>query len=128
MPNGRVRAPLRLPHFSCNEMAARGRFLSGATNLQVAQIQSHTFRRPISVQRRFSFPSRTLALLAPLNTHIPTIFRDARASHQEHRSVLSEIQRFRGRVYLADGAIEKSDLIDGRHVVPSDEHSWHFLI
>jgi len=38
------------------------------------------------------------------------------------------MQRFRGRVYLADGAVEQSDLIDGRHVVAADDHSWHFLV
>ena len=97
-------------------------------NLQVAQIQSNPVRRPVSVQRRFSDPSRRLVLLAPPNAFIPKIFHDARENYQEHRSLLSQIQRFRGRVYLADGAIEPSDLIDGRHVAAADEHSWHFLV
>jgi hypothetical protein len=96
--------------------------------LQVAQIPSNTVVRPISVQRRFSFPSRRLVLLAPSNASIPKIFHDAYASHEDHRSLLSEIQRFRGRVYLADGAIEESDLTDGRHVTAADEHSWHFIV
>jgi len=97
-------------------------------NLQVAQIQPNTVQRPVSVQRRFSFSSRRLVLLAPANAFIPKIFHDARESYQDHRSLLSKIQRFRGRVYLADGAIEQSDLIDGRHVAAADDHSWHFLV
>jgi len=96
--------------------------------LQVAQIQSNTVQRPVSVQRRFSFPSRQLVLLAPAHARIPKIFHAAHESHRDHRSLLSEIQRFRGRVYLADGAIEQSDLIDGLHVVAADDHSWHFLV
>jgi hypothetical protein len=59
---------------------------------------------------------------------VPKIFHDARESHHDHRSLLTEIQRFRGQVYLADGAIEESDLVDGRHVAAADEHSWHFLV
>ena len=96
--------------------------------MQVAQIQPNTVQRPISVQRRFSFPSRRLVLLAPANAFIPKIFHDARESFQDHRTLLSELQRFRGRVYLADGAIEQSDLTDGRHVAAADDHSWHFIV
>lgn len=105
-----------------------GRAVSGVHNLQVAQIQSNPGQRPVSVQRRFAFPPRRLVLLAPPNAFIPKIFHDARENYQDHRSLLSEIQRFRGQVYLADGAIEQSDLTDGRHVAPADDHSWHFLV
>lgn len=38
------------------------------------------------------------------------------------------VQRFRGSIYLADGAIEKSNLsADGLHRVPIDDESWHVL-
>jgi hypothetical protein len=38
------------------------------------------------------------------------------------------MQRFRGQVYLKDGAISQRDLIDGHHVVEADDHSWHLLV
>jgi hypothetical protein len=38
------------------------------------------------------------------------------------------MQRFRGDVYVTDGAIQPSDLTkDGRHSLPIDEDSWHVL-
>jgi hypothetical protein len=38
------------------------------------------------------------------------------------------MQRFRGQVYLKDGAITQNDLIDGRHVVEADDYSWNLLV
>ena len=38
------------------------------------------------------------------------------------------MQRFRGQVYLKDGAVKESDLIDGRHVVEADDFSWHLVV
>jgi hypothetical protein len=76
-------------------------------------------------------PSRRLALLAPPNaffSKVFKVFRNAREDQHGYRALLSEMQRFRGKVYLEDGAIRKSDLIDGRHVVPADDHSWHLLV
>lgn len=37
------------------------------------------------------------------------------------------MQRFRGEVYLADGAIQADELVEGRHQVSIDQHSWHIL-
>jgi len=38
------------------------------------------------------------------------------------------MQRLRGRLYCEDGAIERSELSsDGRHVLASDDLSWHLL-
>jgi hypothetical protein len=42
--------------------------------------------------------------------------------------LVAEMQRFRGSMYLRDGAIQESDLTsDGRHKVAVDERSWHVL-
>ncbi len=39
------------------------------------------------------------------------------------------MQRLRGRIYLNDGAINQDELtVDGRHVQPIDEESWHLLV
>ncbi|MEP6713960.1 MAG: hypothetical protein ABJC09_00200 [Terriglobia bacterium] len=38
------------------------------------------------------------------------------------------MQRLRGRLYLEDGAITKEQLSrDGRHILPTDDQSWHLL-
>jgi hypothetical protein len=41
---------------------------------------------------------------------------------------MSEMQRFRGRIYHSDGALQASQLKDGRHQEASDESSWHLLL
>lgn len=51
-----------------------------------------------------------------------------REDHDTHRALFSQMQRFRGQVYLKDGAITPNDLIDGRHVVEADDQSWHLLV
>lgn len=37
------------------------------------------------------------------------------------------MQRFRGEVYLKDGAIRPDDLVDSRHKLSIDSRSWHVL-
>jgi len=59
---------------------------------------------------------------------IPSIFHRVREDSHGHRALLSEIQQFRGRVYLDDQAIDYTSLIDGRHILPADDHSWHLLL
>ena len=81
-----------------------------------------------AVQRRLTSPSRRLALLAPPNAFIPNVFSDVRGDDEGHRALFSQMQRFRGQVYLKDGAIKQSDLVDGRHVVEADDYSWHLLV
>jgi hypothetical protein len=80
------------------------------------------------------FTSSTLAglrrsvLLAPSHIATPTAFRAARRDSGEHGHLLAEAQRLRGRIYLADGAIERHQLTaSGRHVQPADQQSFHLL-
>jgi hypothetical protein len=85
--------------------------------------------RPLDcVQPRLMSPSRRLALLAPPNAFIPDVFTDVGGDCYRHRALFLELQRFRAEVYLKDGAIKQSDLIDGRHVAEADDHSWHLLV
>ncbi len=50
-------------------------------------------------------------------------------SAYEYERALAEVQRFRGRIYLADGAIPQSALdCTGRHCMDGDRDSWHLLI
>ncbi|HJT86430.1 MAG TPA: hypothetical protein VJ732_01210 [Bryobacteraceae bacterium] len=64
----------------------------------------------------------------------PDAARGARIFHCMHRqaglyrSLLAEVQRFRGKIYLEDGAISRHELTeDGRHVQAIDAESWHVL-
>ena len=58
----------------------------------------------------------------------PSVFRGTAISDTAYWMLLDEMQRFRGRVYLADGAIDQSELTgDGRHALDIDSRSWHLL-
>ncbi len=73
---------------------------------------------------------RKLLLLAPAGARIPESLDQHKVScnAKRHEDYLEEVQRLRGRIYLEDGAIPESALVDGRHVVESDCASWHLLV
>lgn len=73
---------------------------------------------------------RKLLLLAPPGARIPESLDQHKVScnAKRHEDYLEEVQRLRGRIYLEDGAIPESALVDGRHVVESDRMSWHLLV
>jgi hypothetical protein len=59
---------------------------------------------------------------------IPSVFRNVQADGDRYDELFAAMQRFRGNIYRADGAIPASALTsDGRHKVPIDEESWHVL-
>jgi hypothetical protein len=69
-----------------------------------------------------------LVLLAPEGRSIPESFTRLSVDRNRHARRLSEAQRVRGGVYLADGAVQASQLTaDGRHVQRADYDSWHLL-
>jgi len=67
-------------------------------------------------------------LLAPPGAHIPAAFTRPQVDWTRYWSLLHEMQRLRGQVYLRDGAIRKSALVDGRHESDLDGSSWHLLV
>ncbi|HEY7388817.1 MAG TPA: hypothetical protein VH640_09925 [Bryobacteraceae bacterium] len=70
---------------------------------------------------------RALLLLAPLGKE-PTSFVDVIGDREVYGSVLAEMQKFRGQVYVSEGNLESSDLTaDGRHLQLADHESWHLL-
>jgi hypothetical protein len=73
---------------------------------------------------------RKLLLLAPPGARIPESLNHDKVSCNARRyeDYVEEVQRLRGRIYLEDGAIPKSQLVDGRHVTESDCMSWHLLV
>jgi hypothetical protein len=72
--------------------------------------------------------SRTLLLLAPSQRAVPAHFGLPQADPRRHRELLDEMQRFRGRLYLEDGAIKPWQLSEGRHRLDIDQGSWHLLV
>ena len=71
---------------------------------------------------------RRFVLLAPPHVDTPRTFSTAYRDSGEHSRLLAEAQRLRGRVYLADGAIEPWQLTpNGRHLQAADHRSFHLL-
>jgi len=67
-------------------------------------------------------------VLPPARLQAPVSFTNIQEDQPRHDRLVSELQRFRGMVYLRDGAVQKSDFTaDGRHRLPVDERSWHVL-
>jgi hypothetical protein len=66
-------------------------------------------------------------LLAPSAEKIDRRFA-ASASTDRYNHLLAELQRFRGSIYLQDGAVRASELHpDGRHCVEADYWAWHVV-
>jgi hypothetical protein len=69
-----------------------------------------------------------LVLLAPEGRFIPKLFTRRYIDRNRHARRLSEAQKVRAGIYLADGAVQASQLTpDGRHVQRADYDSWHLL-
>jgi hypothetical protein len=77
----------------------------------------------------FSSRSRTrFALLPPSRPVTPALFRRVETNSRQHGHLLASMQRLRGRVYEADGAVRRQALTaDGRHRLEVDAVSWHVL-
>lgn len=75
---------------------------------------------------RFTTQNRFI-VLPPSRHALPGDFRQVERNTERYEELLAEMQRFRGSVYLADGAIQPSELVEGRHRVSIDHHSWHIL-
>ncbi|HWB86063.1 MAG TPA: hypothetical protein VG675_18110 [Bryobacteraceae bacterium] len=65
-------------------------------------------------------------LLPPAKMRVPSVFRYVEVNQRLYSGLLAEIQRFRGQIYLADGALTRGELTeDGRHAPVIDDRSWH---
>lgn len=72
---------------------------------------------------------RNHVLIAPAGWSQVQGFYRASVDPDGHADLIGAVQRFRGRCYLADGAIRPDELTaDGRHVQPMDDASWHLVI
>ncbi len=70
----------------------------------------------------------SMIVLPPAGADVPPAFRRVHKNKILRYSLLASVQRFRGRVYLSDGAIQPHELTEtGRHYQEADEKSWHVL-
>jgi hypothetical protein len=73
--------------------------------------------------------TKSFEIVAPGASAVPSSFEQTVCDSERCSRRISEIQRLRGQVYLADGAIRKEDLTaDGRQVDPADDSAWHIVI
>ena len=70
-----------------------------------------------------------LVVLAPSKTSDFGVFRNVEDHSERHQHFVHALQRMRGGIYLNDGAVQQDQLLpDGRHQVPEDDSSWHFIM
>lgn len=70
-----------------------------------------------------------LVVLAPPQASIPSALTNVTADSDEYEDLKRQVQRFRGEIYLRDGALRRDDLTwDGRHETPEDDRAWHVLL
>jgi hypothetical protein len=70
-----------------------------------------------------------IVLLAPSTASVSGTFDNVEVNGDRHQSLVEELQRLRGSVYLKEGAIQRHQMSnDGRHLSPDDDRSWHLLL
>ena len=69
-----------------------------------------------------------MILLAPSGAAVSGFFDKVQIDSKRYDSLLADLQRLRGRIYLQDGAIEPQHLTGERHQLEADKGSWHVLI
>lgn len=70
-----------------------------------------------------------LVLIAPADSGVPPRFMNVLDDTQAHQQLLTSVQRFRGELYLGEGAIQPFQLsADGCHCQAADKRAWHVLL
>ena len=82
-----------------------------------------------ALERNIASIGERLVLLAPSAASVTDFFRHVEVDADRHQQLVHDVQRFRGRIYLQDGAIARAHLSsDGRHQTPDDDQSWHIVL
>jgi hypothetical protein len=80
------------------------------------------------LERTVASLDQRLILLAP-TADVPEFFKNVEHDASSHRRLVREMQRLRGKVYLDDGALARTQLtVDGLHETAEDQKSWHLLM
>jgi hypothetical protein len=82
-----------------------------------------------TLERNLSTVDSRIVLVAPSEQSVSGFFDNVRVDTESYDSIVGDIQRFRGGIYLQDGAIQQKQLTaDGRHETPEDSKAWHMLL
>ncbi|MBS1819473.1 MAG: hypothetical protein JSU08_16190 [Acidobacteria bacterium] len=82
-----------------------------------------------ALERSAASASQRIVFLAPSASAAAAAFPDVQVDPLKHDDLLRQVQRFRGAIYLKDGAIHEEDLTaDGRHETWEDDRSWHMVL
>lgn len=81
-----------------------------------------------ALERSAASASERIVFLAPSAAAAYESFASVAVDAARHERLLHEVQRFRGDIYLKDGALQAAQLTDGRHVTPEDANSWHMVL
>lgn len=80
------------------------------------------------LERTVSTLDQRLILLAP-TASVPSFFKNVEYDALRHLRLVREMQRLRGKIYLNDGALARTQLTqDGLHETAEDHKSWHLLM
>jgi hypothetical protein len=84
---------------------------------------------PKALERNVASVDERMVLLAPSERSVSNFFKKVDVDSGKYHQLLQDVQRFRGSIYLQDGAIEPSQLSDnGLHQTPDDDESWHMIL
>jgi hypothetical protein len=82
-----------------------------------------------ALERNLASIDERFVLLAPSAASVGRFFKNVDLDSDRHTDFLQSVQRFRGDIYLRDGAIGAHDLsADGRHETVEDHTGWHVLL
>lgn len=82
-----------------------------------------------ALERSAATATERIVFLAPSTASAFDTFQRVEVDANRHAALLHDVQRFRGGIYLKDGAIQAQQLTaDGRHHTSEDENSWHMVL
>jgi hypothetical protein len=82
-----------------------------------------------ALERNIASVDERIVLVAPSTASVSNFFNNVDVDAKRHGQFVRDIQRFRGQIYLHDGAIGPEDLsADGLHQTPEDDTGWHVLL
>jgi hypothetical protein len=82
-----------------------------------------------ALERSVASVDERIVLLAPSARSVSEFFSNVDVDADRYDQLIHDVQRFRGRIYLQDGAIEQQELsVDGLHQTPDDDRSWHMIL
>ena len=82
-----------------------------------------------ALERNIGSVDERIVLLAPSAASVSDFFKNVEVDADRHEQLIRGVQRFRGDIYLHDGAITRQDLsVEGLHQTPEDDSAWHVLL